>query len=333
MKYRFTSFILIPILFLTCFTKDDLITKVSSGKALGTFYRIKYIVPKKSKTVDYTKAFDSVFNSLNNSLSTYDKNSIISRVNENDTSVILDDLFKYVFRTSKSVFRTTKGFFDPSIGTITTRINKKNNKIDSIKMSKLIKLVNMNNIKMVNGKIIKSNKKIALDFNAIAKGYALDLLANIFDNNDINNYLIEIGGEIKAKGKNINNKDWLIGIENPERNKPNRHIYMKIVLNNKSMATSGTYRNYFYKNNQELSHIITPLNIKIKNKILSASVIADSCILADAYATSLVAMGLDKAKEFVDSFKEIEALIIYKDQNDKLNYFATDYFNKFINDF
>ena len=179
---------------------------------------------------------------------------------------------------------------------------------------------------MANNRIIKKDPRITLDFSAIAKGYGADCIAKMFEEKGIQNYMIEIGGEIVCKGNNPKGEPWKIGINKPiEESIPTQEIQNILTIRNCAMATSGNYRNYYMKDGKKIAHTINPkTGFPIQTEILSSTVLAPSCATADAYATSFMVMGLEKTKEIVDSNPEIEAYIIYANENGNHNVWCTE---------
>lgn len=320
-------FLIIFIALFSC--KKNTPYKKFSGNAFGTTY---HITIKDNSSLNWNKVIDSLTNSVNNSLSTYIKTSIISKINKGDTTIIVDDKFKEVYNKSLRIYKETDGVFDPTIGVLVNAWDfgpeKKLKNLDSITIKKLLQQVGFNKINIVNDKLIKENPLTYLDFNAIAKGYGIDIIGRFFEKNNIGNYLIELGGEIRVRGKNDRNNFWNIEIENPNFN-GERSSNKIISLKNESMATSGTYRKYkMDKNGNRYAHILnTKTGYPTKSNLLSASIISEiDCADVDAYATALMALGLEKSKVFLNQHKELKAFLIFSDKNGKLQTFQTSNF-------
>lgn len=301
------------LFFISCSHQKDCKYFFIDGFTQGTTYHITYQY-KEHKSLK--PEIDSILRQIELSLSIYNPNSVISKVNKNDTSVIPDEYFKFVFNKSVEIAEKTDGAFDITIAPVVNAWgfgseNKKD--IDSALIDSLLQFVGYQLIKLNNNKIIKLHSNIMLDANAIAKGYSVDVIADFFEKRQISNYLIEIGGEVKAKGKNKNNEYWRIGIDKPFENstEQNRELQTIIRLNNKSLATSGNYRKFFEKNGVKYSHTINPkTGYPVKHNLLSATVITDNCITADAYATAFMVLGLDKSMNIVENNPELEAYFI-----------------------
>lgn len=320
-------FLIIFIALFSC--KKNTTYKKFSGNAFGTTY---HITIKDNSSLNWNKIIDSLTNSVNNSLSTYIRTSIISKINKGDTTIIVDDKFKEVYTKSLRIYKETNGAFDPTIGVLVNAWDfgpeKKLKNLDSLTIKNLMQQVGFNKIKIINNKVIKENALTYLDFNAIAKGYGIDIIGRFFEKSNIKNYLIELGGEIRVRGKNDRNSFWNIEIENPNFN-GERSSNKIISLKNESMATSGTYRKYkIDKNGNRYAHILnTKTGYPSKSNLLSASVISMvDCADVDAYATALMALGLEKSKVFLNQHKELKAFLIFSDKNGKLQTFQTSNF-------
>lgn len=302
----------------------------NAGEALGTSYSIIYQADQK---FDYQKEIDSVFETINHSLSTYLPDSDISRINNGDTTVVVDHMFEEVFNLSKEVYDRTNGYFDPTVGVLVNAWGfgpGKQIQLDSAKVDSLMNYVGFDKVRLTaKNKIEKSSSFIRFDFNAIAKGYAIDRLAEMMDARNIQNYLLEVGGEIVAKGENqIKQKPWGVGIDDPQ-NKEGRSLKKLIRLKNKAMASSGNYRKFRIDaaTGQKYVHTVNPKTGFTKNgKTLAANVLASTCAEADAYATAFMAMELDKAIEIINANKELEGYIIYLDEKGETQEFMTEGF-------
>ncbi len=304
---------------------------VVDGFAQGTTYNVTYI---SNDGVDYQRSIDSLLIEIDNSLSTYQKKSLISKFNKSDSLGEVDDLFSTVFDISKDVYAQTNGLFDPTIAPIVNAWGFGFENLlstDSVVIDSLLYYVNFDNVSMVSGQVSKSSKGMMLDFNAVAQGSSVDFLANLLEERGIENYLVEVGGELKAKGVNINDTLWRIGIDRPLADLKEREIEAIVNLDNKALATSGNYRKFYEKDGMKYSHTINPkTGYPVEHNLLSATVVTDNCGYADAYATSFMVMGLQESQQFLSEHKEIEALLIYSDENGDLQSFITEGLNKYI---
>lgn len=306
------------IILTSCASPKKEIIKLE-GNAQGTSYHITYL---SDDGILYKKEIDSLLHDIDGSMSTWIPNSIISRINNNEKNVIVDDYFKTVFNKSVAISEKTEGNFDITVGPLvnawgfgpTTKNTLSKTQVDS-----LLQLVNYKKVILKDNQIVKVNPEIKIDFNAIAQGYSVDVLADFLERKGINNYLVELGGEIKAKGKK-ENEEWKVGIDQPtEEKSPERKLEAIISLKNRALATSGNYRKFYIEGNQKLSHIIDPkTGYPAKHNLLSTTVIADDGITADAYATAFMVMGLKKSIAFLKKNEnlKLEVYFIY-DENGK----------------
>lgn len=302
-------------------------TKIS-GSAFGTSYSVLY----NSKNVEnFEKQFDSIFHVINKSMSTYQSNSIISRINRNE-KVTIDNHFIKVFDASKIIHKQTEGVFDPTIGILVNAWDfgpeDEIKDLDSLKIKELMKSVNLDKVTRFENRLTKENKNTFLDFNAIAKGYAVDVISEFLESKNIDNFLVEIGGEIRAKGISVDKQaQWRIGVENPNFD-GTQTILKAISLQDEAMATSGTYRKYKVDaEGNRYAHIINPkTGYPSKTNLLSVSVIAEDCMAADAYATAFKAMGIEKLKDFLKEHSELKAFLIFENDKNELETLALNGF-------
>lgn len=306
-------------------------TKIS-GPVFGTSYSVIY-----DSEVDYSKQIDSLFTVVNQSMSTYIPDSNISKVNRNETDLI-DEHFKTVYYRSIEIFDETKGAFDPTIGAVVNAWNfgpeGKIVDLDSLKIKTLMTSVGLGKIyiKMDSEgfKLHKTDKHTFLDFNAIAKGYAVDVIGKFLESKASENYLVEIGGEIRARGINYEKQTpWRVGIDQP-RFDGEQSVLKAISLSDVGMATSGTYRKFKTdENGNRYAHIIdTKTGYPSKTNILSVSVIAKDCMSADAYATAFQAMGIENVKHFLQSHPELKVFLVFVNDNQELETLSLNNFPK-----
>ncbi len=286
------------------------------GLVYGTTYNIQFY---SSTNENFSSEIDSILNEIDNSMSTYKPNSIISKINKNQESKI-DYHFKNVFNSSKKIYKETNGRFDPSIGLLVNYwgFGPEKFNIESDKLSYLLQKVGFDKFEIIHDNV-KRPFDSYLDFNAIAKGYAVDQIGDFLIKQKIENYLIEIGGEIIASGLNIDkNKPWVVAIDMP-RFDGERSIYSTLELNNTSLASSGTYRKFKIDSmGNRYAHIINPLSgYPNRTNILSVTVKATSCIDADAYATALHTMTIEEIKDFFNNKSDISSLIIFENNNNE----------------
>lgn len=289
-----------------------------SGAVFGTSYSIIY-----DSDINYETQFDSLFYVINKSLSTYQTNSDISKLNRNE-SFEIDKHFIKVYDASKEIFGQTEGAFDPTIGNVVNawKFGSENTieVVDSLKIDSLMQYVGFDKTYRDNNTIRKSHPNVYLEFNAIAKGYAVDVLGEYLESNKIEDYLVEIGGEIRTRGINAEKQSkWKVGVEEPNF-EGQKSILKSITLKDEAMATSGTYRKFkIDENGNRYAHIIdTETGYPSKTNLLSISVITNDCMTADAYATAFKSMGVDKIKSFLKNHLELKVFLIFENKNKEL---------------
>ncbi len=302
------------------------------GNAQGTTYHISYFSTEK---IDYKADFDSILKKIDTSMSTYLPISYISRINKNDSTVQVDQYFVDVFNKSVEVSEKTDGLFDVTIGPLVNAWGfgyAINDTTDLRLIDSLRHFVGYHKVQLEGNKIIKLKPGIQLDFNAIAQGYSVDVLAAYLEHKGIKNYLVELGGELRASGKK-KNENWKVGIDQPIENSPDQRKLAAIInLRDKALATSGNYRKFYEVDGQKYSHIIDPrTGYPAKQNLLSSSVLAKDAITADAYATAFMVMGLEKSKQFLSEHKDLslEVYFIYDDQGNWKTY-ASESLKKWI---
>ena len=320
---------------LSCESKPNLV--VYNGQALGTSYQIQFYSPERFQLVEQ---FDSTIAAMNKSMSTYQADSDISRVNAGDTSVVVDAMFREVLALSRKVYKASKGYYDPTVGILANAYgfgpDKPLNTLDSATVDSLKNYVGLDKVSLsASGTVKKESKEIYLDFNSIAKGYCIDQIGKMLESNGVKNYLIELGGELLAKGENLDkNQAWRVGIENINAPVENRTYTEAVSLFNKGMAGSGNYRKYRIDSltGARFVHTINPLTGKAeKSDVLSATVIANTCAEADAYATAFMAMGFERSKELLDQQKNLAAYLIYTSKEaDSTQVYVSDSFKPYL---
>jgi thiamine biosynthesis lipoprotein len=327
---KFSLLIVYLFIFISCQNKNNYI--VLEGYTQGSTYRIIYNSPLQ---INYSKEVDSLLITIDNSLSIFNPNSTLSIINSNKEA-FADYHLKKVFEISELIYKKTNKVFDITVGPLVNLWGFGPNQKQEIKKERIdsaLRLIGFEKVKIIDDKIIKTDKNIKLDFNAIAQGYTVDLIADFFESKNISDYLVEVGGEVRTKGKNSKGVYWRIGIDKPldNNNQPGKNIQTIVYLNNKSLATSGNYRKFYIEDGIKYSHIINPsTGYPAKNNLLSVSVVADKCAIADAYATAFMVMGIEKSLEFIKKEKSLEAYFIYSDENGKFKVKFTDGFKKML---
>jgi thiamine biosynthesis lipoprotein len=330
---KFMGLALTLLLFLNaCQTRKSEYLKIS-GFAQGTSYNITY---ENSKGEDYSHEIDSILKAFDKSLSIYDSTSIISRINDNKEGVEADNWFVDVFKKSAEVNALSGGAFDITVGPVVKAWGFSNGPVakhDTAYIDSLLQYVGMEKVKLEGRKVIKKYPGVKLDVNALAQGYSVDVVCDFFKSKGIRNYLVEIGGEVRGKGTNAKNNNWHIGIDKPIDGNmdPGQELEAIIEINNKALATSGNYRKFFVENGIKYSHTIDPkTGFPARNTLLSATVVCDDCITADAFATSFMVLGVEKSKELSLKLKGVEVYFVYSNPKGDYEIFSSEGMKKMI---
>lgn len=324
MKYLYT--LCIAVLVTACGTTPKENIYYIKGEAQGTTYGITYI----AKAPVEKAAIDSILQVIDLSMSTYIDNSLISKINKGE-NLPIDPHFEKVLSASMDIYKQSNGSFDPSIGQLINiwGFGKKENHTPPTQkqIDSLLTLTGMDKVHIVTtgeGVFVKKdNPNIQLNFNAIAQGYTSDVIANYFLSKQISNFIVEVGGELAIYGKNIlKDKSWRIGIDNPlQKPDEDREVIATVELTDCGLATSGNYRKLWTDSisGQKYVHTINPKTGRPQpSNLLSATVIAPSAMLADGYATTLMALGgIEKAKDFLAQHKELKAVLLYSNEAHK----------------
>ena len=321
---RYVSLLSVIFLIVGCSVEEERkysINGIALGTPFNTIYFSEYPI-KNLKT-----SLDSIFNEINQSMSTYIPESDISKINNGDKNILVDDHFIKVFKKSKEIWKISGGFFDPTAGIITTANGLGPKNFDNEKdLTKLLELTGFNKVQLKNKSIIKENEDIFLDFNAIAKGYCVDVISEFFEQKKIDNFLVEIGGEMVSRGLNKStNNSWKVGISDPV--KPDSPNYLtKIELKNRALASSGNYRKYKVDktSGNKIVHTVNPKSGEsIETDIVGVSVVADDCMTADAYATAFMVMPMEDSIKIINENNEIDVLIIFLNDLNEIDTFST----------
>jgi len=319
--------VFLVLLTAACETKKPVFENFT-GFTQGSTYSIVYDNKKKINPIDLKQQVENILHDFDMSLSIYKDSSIISRINRNE-EVVPDTFFVEVFKKSALISEMTGGAFDITVGPLVKAWGfgpdeHKNFKVE--KLDSLLNLVGMDKISLINGRLVKSNPGIKLDVNAIAQGYSVDVVCRYFDHLGIKNYLVEIGGEVRAKGKK-GKALWRIGIDKPEDNNmsPGQTLEGIIKITDKAVSTSGNYRKFYIEDGIKYSHEIDPkTGYPAKNTLLSATIIADDCAMADGLATAAMVMGKEKTIKFLQIHPEIQAYLIYSDETGNFKTWASE---------
>ena len=306
---RLLFLLIITALFSSCVRNAERIEY--SGIIQGSYFSIKYY---DDQNRSFESAFDSIFREVDNSVSLWNENSIIRKVNRNE-DVVVNQIFKDNFEWARKASEFSDGAFDATIGPLVSawgfhykkELEMTPEMVDSIKQ-----LVDYRKIEIVDDNVVKANPNMTLDFNAVAQGYTTDLIGSFLESKGIFNYLVDVGGEIFAKGTKPNGELWTIGIEKPAENfDSERSVQIKIKLKDKGIVTSGNYRKYIEKDGVRYSHSIDPkTGFPVEQNLLSATVIADNASWADCLATICMLVGKEKASKLLEG-QGVEAYFIF----------------------
>jgi thiamine biosynthesis lipoprotein len=316
-KIVYSILVLLTISLSSC--KNKPVFENFTGFAQGSTYNIIYDNKKNFIPGEIRQKVEKILNDFDNSLSLYNDSSILSKINRNEYAVP-DTFFTEAFRKSVIVSELTGGAFDITVGPLVKAWGfgpDAHKSMTDSKRDSLLKLVGMNKVSLINGRLIKADPRMRLDFNAIAQGYSVDVICRFFDSLGIMNYLVEIGGgEIRTKGTKAGNP-WRIGIEKPVDNiTPGQSIEAILRMTDRAISTSGNYRKFYIEDGIKYSHHIDPrTGYTTRNTLLSVSIIADECAIADGVATGCLVMGREKAIEFISMHPELQAFMIYSDEN------------------
>ena len=289
----------------------------SRGKIFGTYYTMKY---------EHTSPLDSLILSellnVDHSLSMFNPNSTIAQVNHNETN-LSDSLLSEVFSLAQEVSVQTSGAFDVTVAPLVNAWGfgfKNADSVSTEKIDSIMQFVGYEKVCLSNGHFVKQDERMMMDFSAIAKGYGVDRVARLFDSLGIANYMVEIGGEVVVKGHNPKGKLWNIEITRPTENEV-VSAQDKIILSvsDVAMATSGNYRRFYIKNGKRYAHTIdSHTGYPVEHSLLSATVLAEDCATADAFATAFMVMGTEKTQAFLDVHKELAVYLIYSGEQGAL---------------
>lgn len=295
------------------------------GTTMGPIvYNIKYLDGQKR---DFQVTIDSLLRDFNQSLSTYISDSEISRFNTNGNQDYKSPYFYPILKLSEEVHSSTLGAFDPTIAPLVNAWGfgpDGRRDIDSLNIDSLRNLIGFEKISF-NQNTVSGESNVQLDFSAVAKGYAVDVVSEFLEDRGIEDYMVEIGGEVKCLGRNPEGKAWRIGIEDPTVSFEDRELFATAVIPHGSLATSGNYRNYYEKDGKRYAHTISPFTgYPVEHSLLSVSVFTKNCMRADALATGFMVLGYEKSLEIVNEMDSVDAFFIYASDDGQLHGLATE---------
>lgn len=302
-----------------------------NGLTFGTIYKVTY-----QHDGDLKAEIDRELKRFDGSLSPFNDTATITRINRNE-NIVPDTFFTNVFKRSMEISKETNGAFDITVAPLANAWGfgfKKGLFPDSAMIDSLLEITGYTKVALSDeGKVVKQDARTMLSCSAVAKGYAVDVIANLLSGKGIKNFMVDIGGEIVARGENPKKSTWKIGINKPvdDSLSINQELQMVLNVSGVGIATSGNYRNFYYKDGVKYAHTIDPRSgYPVQHSILSATVVAADCMSADAYATAFMVMGLEEAENFADAHPDIDACFIYSDKEGKLQTYYTKGMSRYI---
>jgi thiamine biosynthesis lipoprotein len=299
--------------------------RVLKGYAQGSTFQISYY-GKPKKPID--QAILDLLSQIDSSVSTYQVNSIISKINAGQSGIKTDTIFRACFRKAKAIWSSSNGAFDPTVMPLVNAWGfgqKKTSKPSKGYIDSLMPSIGFNLIDLNADTIVKHHPNVSLDFNAFAQGYSVDLVSNLLKQAGLKHFVVEIGGEVYAHGHKPKKEQWQLGIEQPIDN-PNgiNPNLQSVYLQNQAISSSGNYRKFFIQDGVKYAHHIDPkTGYPAQNNLLSVSVVASECITTDASATALLVMGLEASKTYLNQHPELQAMLVYANASGRLELYKT----------
>ena len=285
----------------------------TSDFIFGTTYNVIYQCDS-----DLSRSIKAELMKVDHSLSPFNKESVISAVNNNQ-DVVLDEMFLEVYQKSMDISRETNGAFDITVAPLVNAWGfgfKNGTPPNRQQVDSLLQIIGYQKLSLEKGKVVKQDPRMMLDCSAVAKGYGTDVVARLLRNRGVQNFMVEIGGEIVTSGVNAQRVPWKIGVNKPDDDSLSVNRELQTILNvtDKAMATSGNYRRFYYKGGKKFAHTIDPkTGYPVQHSILSATVLANDCATADAYATAFMVMGMEGVQQVLERHPELMAYLIYDD--------------------
>ncbi len=332
---NFTRFlpILLILLMVRCGPPPVTMPVKFQGQAQGTYYAVTYY---DAANRNFQAEIEQLLADFDQIASIWIDSSLISIVNRGEEGAEVNDVFRAIFEHSKHIYERSEGAFDPTIGPLvnawgfgfTDRM-----KVDQHVIDSLLPLVGFEKVSLEGDRVVKADPRIQFDFNGIAQGYSVDMIGKFLEEKGIEDYLVDIGGEVLGRGEKPDASPWKVGIEKPTDNAAyGEGLKAIVVLRDKAMATSGNYRKFYEEDGVRYSHTIDPeTGYPVQHSILSVSVIADDCASADAWATAFLVSGLDRSIEILGRDKSLDAYFIYSGTTSgELKTYFTEGFKKFL---
>lgn len=304
--------------------------RTDEGFVFGTVYKITY-----QSDTNLKGEIEAELKKVDNSLSPFNANSIITQVNQNE-EVEVDSFFVHVFNLAQRISGETDGAFDITIAPLANAWGfgfKNSIPVDSLTVDSLRQITGYQKVALQDNRVMKEDSRIMLSCSAIAKGFGVDAVARLLERKGIRNYMVDIGGEVVVRGKNSKMNLWRIGINKPidDSLSVNQELQAILAISDVGMATSGNYRNFYYKDGKKYAHTIDPrTGYPVQHSILSSTVIAKDCASADAYATAFMVIGLDSAKAFCEAHPELDAYFICAGKDNTFETYFTEGMKRFI---
>lgn len=300
-----------------------------AGFAQGTTYSVIYDSGCTIKADKMKEEIDSLLSDFDFSLSTYNKQSLITALN-NNMEVQPDNYMTEVFFRAKEIWKLSDGAFDITMGPLINAWGfgpDAQRKFKPEMLDSLMQLVGMDKLFLSDTLVRKADKNMYIDVNAIAQGYSVDVICKYLQSQGVERCLAEVGGEVKTIGSKYPDAHWRVAVDKPIDNNliPGAEVQAIINLDNKSLATSGNYRKFYEVDGVKYSHTIDPATgTPVRHKLLSATIVTDDCITADAFATACMVLGLEKAKQMLAKYDYLEAYLVYSDENGEFRTWFTE---------
>ncbi|WP_300286199.1 FAD:protein FMN transferase [uncultured Alistipes sp.] len=317
------------LLFLGCVACSDKsgersVLSTFDGFAQGTTY---HIVVKSDRSVELGDEIDSLLRGVDRSMSLYDAESLLSRLNRNETDSV-DGFIARCMDEARRIAEQTGGLYDVTVKPLTSAYGFAGEEaVARPNVDSLLELVGYRKVSVENGRLVKADDRMQIDLNSIAQGATSDYIAGYIDSLGFSDYLVEVGGEIFSRGTNASGKPWVVGIDRPVEGNftPGAHLQVKIGLSGRGLATSGNYRKFYTDDSgRKIVHTVDPLSGEpVVSNLLSATVVAPTATLADAYGTALMVMGLERSKAFLETLPDVEAYLVYSDERGEFRTYAT----------
>ena len=329
-KYRIIFLLAsLSILITSCQNKQSSYVS-SNGMVYGTYYRIKYESPGGK---DLKEEIDRELDKYVGIFSHYEKESTISKINKN-IDVTPEPEFINCFKRAEEISEITSGAFDITAAPLINAWGfgpEEKEKMTQHIVDSLKTFTGYRKVRLEDGKIVKENPNMQLNMSAIAKGYTCDLIGEFLAEKGCENYMVDIGGEVAAKGKNDRGKIWTIGIREPKEDPFSTDLNAAVMLDDHALATSGNYLNFYVEDGKKYAHTIDPsTGYPVQHSILSSTVLAKDCMTADAFATAFMVLGKERGIEIAKNIPDLEIYFIYADENGENQVYMSEGFKQYL---